>query len=550
MNVTQVICSLLYLAATIFKSCETTEPPRRVKLLCTESLLSPVPLQDFWRRLDFSCHFHGAYFHGRHCQKIAMSADSSESEDSSSCDAAGERHLPCCASGLVSAKLTIVVGDTLFSEEKMLLVQSCDYFRALYRSRMKECRQKKIHLKSLRARGFLIALAVLRGELPVLDGDDIVEAIECAAFLQVALLTKHLINAIDSDNCLLMYHTAATFGLMDLYHAVALFIRNMYTDLEAEVRKTFPSELISYVESLTPSAFVAVGAHVTCSVDETVHAASRTICYLDEAANNWKVLTDLPLEASTSMAGVTVLDNKLYIVGGVHGLPKQVVDSCFCYSVENNSWSRISSPSQLRYNLSLVGVDGRLYAIGGEYDGRVMSSVETYDVTSGRWEFAAHLPRPAAGAACTKAMGRIFVCLWRPMETTEIFEYVPRKDEWQLVSTLIRKQSYGHCMVGHRDSLYVMRNGPSDDFLRCLMDCYNLSSGQWSSLPGHFANSKGSLFTAVVRGDSVFTLNRSMTLEYNIEGKNWKPRRQMKGFPRSGSVWTFLLQLPESLMLP
>ncbi|XP_042352656.1 kelch repeat and BTB domain-containing protein 13 [Plectropomus leopardus] len=474
-----------------------------------------------------------------------MSALSSESEDGSSCDGADERYLPCCA----SAKLTIVVGGTHFSEEKSFLVQSCDYFQALYRSGMRECRQEEIHLKYLRARGFLIALAVLRGEMPDLDGDDIVEAIECAAFLQVAPLTKHLINLTDSENCLLMYHTAATFGLMDLYHAAALFIRNMYTDLEAEVKKSLPSELISYVESLTPSVFVAVGAHVTCGSEETVHAASRTVCYLDETSNNWKVLTDLPLEASTSMAGVTVLHNKLYVVGGVHGLHKQVVNSSFCYSVENNSWSRISSPAQLRYNLSLVGVDDRLYAIGGEYERMVMSSVETYDIKTGRWGFAAHLPRPAAGAACTKAMSRIFVCLWKPMETTEIYEYLSGKDEWQLVTTLIRQQSYGHCMVGHRDNLYVMRNGPSDDFLRCLMDCYNLSSGQWSSLPGHFANSKGSLFTAVVRGDSVLTLNRSMTLEFIIDSKNWKPRRQMKGFPRSGSVWTFLLRLPDALTL-
>ncbi|XP_075946126.1 kelch repeat and BTB domain-containing protein 13 [Anarhichas minor] len=504
---------------------------QRVKQFCTESLLS---------RTFGDASASGLISTERHRQRIAMSA-----EDGSTCDGEDERYPPCCS----SAKLTIVVGDTHFSEEKTLLVQSCGYFRALFRSGMKECRQEEIHLKSLHARGFLIALAVLRGEIPDLDGDDIVEAIECAAFLQVAPLAKHLMDLIDSDNCLLMYHTAATFGLMDLYHAAALFIRDMYTDLEVEVRKSLTPELISYVESLTPRTFVAVGAHVTCGVDETVHAASRTVCYLDETGNSWKVLTDLPPEASTSMAGVTVLDNRLYIVGGVHALHKQVAESCFCYSVENNRWSRISSPAQLRYNLSLVGVDGRLYAIGGEYERTLMSSVETYDVETGRWGFAAHLPRPAAGAACTKTMGRIFVCLWKPMETTEIYEYVSGSDEWRLVTTLIRRQSYGHCMVGHRDDLYVVRNGPSDDFLRCLMDCYNLNSGQWSSLPGHFANSKGSLFTAVVRGDSVLTLNRSETQEFAVDGKTWKPRRQMKGFPRSGSVWTFLLRLPDALML-
>lgn len=479
-----------------------------------------------------------------------MSVYNGESEDSDRFNGADcERYLPCAGSGLVSAKLTILVGDRQFSEEKMLLVQSCDYFQALYRSGMKECQQEEIHLKSLRAQGFLLALAVLHGEKPILDEDDIVEAIECAAFLQMPPLTRHLIDLLDAENCLLMYHTSAVFGLMDLYHAAALFIRDMYTDLEVEVKKTLPLELISYVESLTPHVFMAVGAHVTCGLDETVHAASRTICYLNETGNTWKVLTDLPLEASTSMAGVTVLDNKLFIIGGIHGIHKQVVESCFCYSVESNSWSRIPSPAQLRYNLSLMGLHGHLYAIGGEYERTVMSSVEIYNVKNRTWTFAANLPRPAAGAACTKTMSRIFVCLWRPMETTEIYEYASGENEWHLVTTLIRHQSYGHCMVGHRDNLFIIRNGPSDDFLRCLIDCYNLSLGQWSTLPGHFANSKGSLFTAVVRGDCVFTLNRSMTLEYVVEGKTWKPRRQMKGFPRSGSVWTFLLQLPKALSL-
>uniref|UniRef100_A0A3Q3DWK7 Kelch repeat and BTB domain containing 13b n=1 Tax=Hippocampus comes TaxID=109280 RepID=A0A3Q3DWK7_HIPCM len=422
------------------------------------------------------------------------------------------------------------------------MVQSCDYFGALYRSGMKECRQEEIHLQCLRARGFFIALAVMRGEAPSLDADDIVEAIQCAAFLQAAPLTRHLVDLVDSDNCLLMFHTASTFGLLELYHAAGLYIRDMYVDIEAEVRRTLPPELISFVESLSPSAFVAVGAHVSCDMSESVHAASRTVCYLDETGNAWKTLTDLPPEASTSMAGVTVLDNKLYVVGGVRGVHRDVVDACFRYDVDKNLWTELAGPAQPRFNFSLLGRDGRLYAMGGEYERTVMSSVETLEVRTGRWKFAAHLPKPAAGAACAKATGRIFVCLWRPMETTEIHEYVPSADEWRLVASLIRYQSYGHCMVGHRDNLYVMRNGPSDDFLRCMMDCYNLSTGQWTSLPGHFANSKGSLFTAVVRSDSVFTLNRSATLEYVVHGKTWKPRRQMKGFPRSGSVWTFLLR--------
>lgn len=447
-----------------------------------------------------------------------------------------------------SPNLTIVVEGVRFSVEKSVLTQSCDYFQALFRSGMRECTQQEIQLKGLRARGFLVALAVLRGERPILDGDAIVDAIECAAFLQVAPLTKHLVSIVNSDNCLLMCHTAATFGLADLCQAAAAFIRSMYADLQAEVREAFPSALVAHVESLTPSVLAAVGAHVSCGADETQHAASRTVCYLDEGLDRWRVLTDLPLDASSSMAGVAVLDNRLYVVGGVQGPHKQVVDSCFCYSVSSNSWTNICRLAQPRYNFSLLGAEGRLYAMGGEYQRILMSSVEIYDVAAARWGFAANLPRPAARPACATAMNRVFVCLWKPLETTEIYEYVPGKDEWQLVSTLLRRQSYGHHLVGHRDRLYVVRNGPSDDFLRCLVECYNLTTAQWSSLPGHFANSKGSLFTALVRGDSVLTLNRSATLEYIVDQGTWRPRRQMKGFPRSGSLWTFLLQLPGDLL--
>ncbi|KAK7891300.1 hypothetical protein WMY93_023263 [Mugilogobius chulae] len=287
--------------------------------------------------------------------------------------------------GDIPSKLTVVVGDSCFLEEKTLLIQSCDYFRALYRSGMKECYQEKIQLHCLQARGFVIALAVLRGDRPILDADDIVEAIECASFLQISPLTKYLSDIINSDNCLLVCHTASTYGLMELYYKAAQFVRDTYNDLALELRKTLPTELVSYIESLTPSTFIAVGAHVTCADEKTIHAASRTVCYLDEIANRWEVLTDLPLAASTSLAGVTVLDNMLYIVGGVHGVRKEVVDVSFCFDVAKNTWNEIASPNQLRYNFSLIGLDGKLYAIGGEYNRVAMSSVESYNVDKNTW---------------------------------------------------------------------------------------------------------------------------------------------------------------------
>uniref|UniRef100_A0A8C5ND67 Kelch repeat and BTB domain containing 13 n=1 Tax=Gouania willdenowi TaxID=441366 RepID=A0A8C5ND67_GOUWI len=444
--------------------------------------------------------------------------------------------------GLVKVR----VEGSCFTVERQLLVEYSDYFRALFHSGMKESEQAEVYLRGgVHAQGFLIALAVCRGETPtVSDPEELMDCVECAAFLQVGCLVQHLCDIIDSDNCLFLYHAASVFGLHTLFHNAALFLCDANVDLKVEAERMLPEELIKYSQALSPTSYIALGTH-SPSV-EHLRDSFRVVCYLDEAAEEWKILTSLPTLCSTSMAGVTVLDNRLYIVGGVYGYGKETVDCSFCYNPESGVWTTLPGPQQPRYDFTLLGHEGRLYAIGGEFQKKTTSTAESYDAATGEWTFIQNTPRPVASAACAVARRRIFVCFWKPPDTTDIYEYIPAKDEWTLATTMIRPQSYGHCMVAHRDNLYVMRNGPSDDFLRCLIDCYNITTGQWTAMPGQYINSKGALFTSMIRGDSVFTVKHMLTLEYTITRDGWKPRRQMKGFPKSGSLWTCLLRLPKA----
>lgn len=435
------------------------------------------------------------------------------------------------------------VQNSFFTVDKKILTQNCEYFRALFQSGMRECQQEEISLQCVGVLGFLVMLRVLDGDRPMLNSDEIVEAIECTAFLQVPVLMKHLINIVNSENCLLMYHTAATYGVWELSHNSALFIRDMYNDLKEDVH-ALPDKLLEYIESLTPSTYMAVSSHSPTTA--LVQDVERRVCYFDEENKEWKVLTYLPVNTSTTMAGVTVLDNKLYIIGGVHDVSKKVVETGFCYNPATNTWSTITGPQQLRYNFTLIGHEGCLYTIGGDYNKKPLSSVERYRVSNGSWSFVSPLPCPAASVSSAVAMSRIFICLWKGKGATNIHEYIPEKDQWVLVTTLIRENSYGIYMVAHKDNLYVMRNGPCDDFLLCVMDCFNLSTHQWTAMSGQYANSKGSLLTSVVRGDSVFTLSKMVTTEYTIEDYKWRCKREMKGFGRVGSIYTFLLRLPKA----
>ncbi|XP_038558009.1 kelch repeat and BTB domain-containing protein 13 [Micropterus salmoides] len=448
-----------------------------------------------------------------------------------------------CPRAKPADSLRVSIHHSSFVVDKTLLAENCEYFRALFQSGMRECEQEEIHLRCVGVLGFVVMLRVLAGARPLLNSDQIVEAIECTAFLQVQALTKHLINIINSENCLLMYHTAATYGVWELSHSSALFIRDVYSDLKEDLH-TLPNKLVEYVESLLPSSYMAVCSHSPSN--ERLQDLQRTVCYLDEDTGEWKVLTHLPVSTSTTMAGVAVLDNKLFIIGGVHDVSKKVVETGFCYNPAANTWSTICGPQQLRYNFTLIGHEGCLYALGGEYNMKALSSVERYRVSNGSWSFVSPLPCPAASVVSSVATNRIFICLWKGKGATDIHEYVPEQDQWVLVTTLVRQHSYGLYMVAHKDNLYVMRNGPCDDFLLCVMDCYNLSSGQWTAMTGQYGNSKGSLFTAVVRGDSVFTLSRQVTTEYTIEDYKWRRKREMKGFGRIGSIYTFLMRLPKA----
>ncbi|XP_041830464.1 kelch repeat and BTB domain-containing protein 13 [Melanotaenia boesemani] len=440
----------------------------------------------------------------------------------------------------------VKVEESWFTVERDFLISYSDYFRALFRSGMRESKQDELHLKGgVHARGFLIALAVCRGENSTIsDPDELVEAVECAAFLQVADLVQYLCDIIDSNNCLLLYHAAAIFGVHNLLHHAALFLRDAFDDLKEAAESTIPEELLQYSQTLSPATYVAIGTHSPSM--ELLHDSFRVVCFLDEKEGEWKHLTNLPTLCSTSMAGVAVVDNRLYIVGGVYGYGKDTVDGSFCYNPDSGIWTALPGPQQPRYDFTLLGYNSQLYAIGGEVQKRTISTAERYDTAKGEWKFIQHAPRPVASAACAVARRRMFVCFWKPPDTTDIYEYIPLKDEWKLATTMIKPQSYGHCMVAHRDNLYVMRNGPCDDFLRCLMDCYNITTGQWTAMPGHYINSKGALFTAMIRGDSAFTVKHMLTLEYTITADGWKPRRQMKGFPKSGSLWTCLLRLPKT----
>ena len=83
------------------------------------------------------------------------------------------------------------------------------------------------------------------------------------------------------------------------------------------------------------------------------------------------------------LPGLAALDNKIYITGSIG---HQIMSSVDCYDPDTNTWSQMANMNIARSGHSLVSLQGRLYAIGGDW----VDDVEVYDPYSNTWTTLQH----------------------------------------------------------------------------------------------------------------------------------------------------------------
>lgn len=101
----------------------------------------------------------------------------------------------------------------------------------------------------------------------------------------------------------------------------------------------------------------------------------------NRANDTWTTVSEM--SARRSGAGVGVLDNILYAVGGHDGpLVRKSVEA---YNAETNSWHSVSEMSFCRRNAGVVAHGGLLYVVGGDDGTSNLASVEVYHPESDSW---------------------------------------------------------------------------------------------------------------------------------------------------------------------
>uniref|UniRef100_A0A8C1Q1A9 Kelch-like family member 33 n=1 Tax=Cyprinus carpio TaxID=7962 RepID=A0A8C1Q1A9_CYPCA len=202
----------------------------------------------------------------------------------------------------------------------------------------------------------------------------------------------------------------------------------------------------------------------------------------------WRMLGTLP-EKPRFSHGVGVMRGKLYVVGGRHYYGKADTMNCtYRYDPIQNFWQRLADMHETRGSFTLVVLNGKIYAIGGERDSEVnMESVEVYCPNTNSWSFVHPLGHALCCHAASVWNGTIFLsggfnsqyqCL------SSMTLYHPERGSTYLA--VMTHDRALHCMETLGDRLYVAggvsckANGHLVDQLAC--EVYDPVANSWSAI--------------------------------------------------------------------
>ena len=221
----------------------------------------------------------------------------------------------------------------------------------------------------------------------------------------------------------------------------------------------------------------ALGGGERSAGGEEMPSSAQMLMY-DPITNAWQRRASLP--RSLSHVGVTVLDGKLYAIGGftgaVHLGPQALA---FVYDPKTNRWSTLASLPGVRGAVAAAAVDGKIHIFGGRnsatlvkitppgapemFEGLgVLTSHDIYDPATNKWFSGKPLPGPGRdhlGIAVLE--GRIHIFGGRTGGFNELTDrhdvYDPKSDRWSSAAPLPHPRSDGAFTV--LDDLIIYAGG-------------------------------------------------------------------------------------------
>lgn len=244
-----------------------------------------------------------------------------------------------------------------------------------------------------------------------------------------------------------------------------------------------------------------IGGYAEQRVDRPYHHV------YDPQADRWAEAPPLPRGANH--VGVTVLDGRLYAIGGHIDQNRKPDNLCFVLDIAAGAWSKIASLPDRCGAIACVSLDGKVHAIGGAIGdtSAQKKSVDwhlVYDPQADRWEQHAPMPTGRDHTGTLVVGGLIHVVGGRvdSFHTNSNLHHVydPKSDRWQARRPLPTARS-GHGAVLYRGKIFVM-GGEGTNRVYGQNEAYDPATDQWEAY-APMATPRHGLGAAAV-GDAVY----------------------------------------------
>ncbi|KAL4625009.1 kelch-like protein 42 [Arapaima gigas] len=462
--------------------------------------------------------------------------------------------------------VAITMDDKTYNVSKSKLIEKSDYFRALYRSGMRESGEDAVRLQGLSVPGLELVLEFINTSKVQVADDTLEDLVEAASFLQVTAILKLLVSEIRVENCVELHNLAEVYGAHELRGACQRFMSsNYHAVLRRAAFRGLPGGLRAHVRDMRmrgAPTLVAIGDFAGTCLELAEQEEPWSTLRYGELEQRWRPLANnLPADmVNVRGYGSAVLDNYLFIVGG-YRLTSQEISAAHCYNPCRNEWSQVAPLNQKRSNFKLLAVSGKLYAVGGQ----TLGTVECYSPEQDWWTCVSSLPNPLAEFSACECQGMIYVIggYTTRDRNTSVLRYCPTSDAWTVFSSCpvhVRKQQ----MVSVEDTIYLVggythelrperrRAGQTEDML--TVQSYNVTTGEWLCLKENTSKS-GLNLTCTLHNDGIYIMSRDVSLptslehrvflKYNIFSDAWEAFRR---FPALGqNMLLCSLYLPTGL---
>lgn len=204
--------------------------------------------------------------------------------------------------------------------------------------------------------------------------------------------------------------------------------------------------------------------------------ALSTVETYDTLTGLW--VPGVPMTTLRTRVGVTVLDNKLYAVGGFDGHKR--LSTVECYDPQMKAWRAVTSMNTRRSALGAVVLHGKIYVVGG-YDGHIsLSTVECYSPVNNMWSFLSPMGTLRSAAGVTELNGKIYAIGGHNglsiFNTVEVYD--SQSDTWSSSPPMgVRRCRVGVATLNGR--IYVCGGYDGSAFLNTV-ECFDPETGQWS----------------------------------------------------------------------